>query len=390
MEIKMEKTLAVFRKIFEQPYGRVAEWRKIAKGKVIGCLPMYFPDEMVHAAGALPVTLFGSDEPITMADTHLMTNACDQVRSTFDSLLKGKYDFLDGLAALHVCDQVRFFLEVWQLDHPFPFFHQIWRPYKMDSSTRPFLVSELQRLKSDLEIFTGNKITPEALRESIRVYNESRSLMRRLNDLRRRRPGVITAADMVKIITSSMLMPIEEYNTLMKELLFVVEKDANKDDERIRIVVSGHPCAIPNVNLLGLLESLGLVIVGDDFFSGGRHFVTDVILNGDPVESFADYYMNAIPCTTYHFPANWINKGKDYSPYANYVIEMVKKGRAEAVVLLRIMYCDPFDLEFVLLKKKLEEENIPYLALFTEHGLGPVEPIRTRVHAFIETLKTSK
>jgi len=386
----MEKTMAIFKKIIEQPYSRAASWKMETGGKIIGCAPMYFPDEMVHAAGALPVALFGNDEPITLADAHLMTNACDQVRSTFDMLLKGKYDFLDGVAAIHVCDQVRFFMEVWQLDHPFPFFHQMWRPYRMDSSTRPFLVSELKRLKSNLEIFTGIKIIPEALCESIRIYNESRALMRRLNELRRMRPGIMTAADMSKIIGSSMLIPIEDHNKLMKELLFKVEKETIKGDERIKIVVAGHPCAIPNGLLLDLMENLGLVIVDDDFFSGGRRFATDVVLNGDPIESLANYYMKAIPCTTYHFPGNWISEGKSYSPYGDYVIEMMKRGRADAVVLLRLMYCDPFDLEFVFLKKKLDERNIPYLTLFIEHSLGPLEPIRTRVQAFIETLKASR
>src|SRR5665647_1717560 len=115
--MEMEKILAKFKELCEQPYRRAAEWKNVSNRKVFGCIPMYFPDEIIHAAGALPVTLFGSDEPITMADKHLMTNACHPFRSTFDSLLKGKYDFLDGIATLHICDQVRFFAEVWQLDH---------------------------------------------------------------------------------------------------------------------------------------------------------------------------------------------------------------------------------------------------------------------------------
>ncbi len=121
----MEEILATFRDYCEKPYERAAQIKAAGKTKIIGCLPMYFPEEIIHAAGALPVTLFGSDDPITLGDGHLMTNACDQVRSSFDSLLKGKYDFLDGIAAIYICDQVRFYLEVWQLDHPVDFFHHL-------------------------------------------------------------------------------------------------------------------------------------------------------------------------------------------------------------------------------------------------------------------------
>ena len=136
----MEKTLAVFKEACHQPYLKAAKWKAENARKIIGVTPMYFPDEMVHAAGVLPVTLFGDSDPITLGDGHLMVNVCHILRSTFDGLLKGKYDFLDGVGILHVCDQVRFFIDTWQLDHPFPFFHQMWRPYKLDSSNRPFLV----------------------------------------------------------------------------------------------------------------------------------------------------------------------------------------------------------------------------------------------------------
>jgi benzoyl-CoA reductase/2-hydroxyglutaryl-CoA dehydratase subunit BcrC/BadD/HgdB len=68
-------------------------------------------------------------------------------------------------------------------------------------------------------------------------------------------------------------------------------------------------------------------------------------------------------------------------------MDMVMKSQARGVVMIREMYCDPFDMEFVLLKQRMEDEHVPYLALTTEHGLGPLEPLRTRVQAFEETLR---
>jgi benzoyl-CoA reductase/2-hydroxyglutaryl-CoA dehydratase subunit BcrC/BadD/HgdB len=184
-----------------------------------------------------------------------------------------------------------------------------------------------------------------------------------------------------------MLIPREEHNRLLEELLSKIEKGERRVDQRLRIVVVGHPCAVPEDGLLDLIEDLGMVIIDDDFFSGGRYFALDVNADGDPVESIADYYMNAIPCTTRHFPGNWVDGSNKYSPYADYVMDMVTRGQARGVVLIREMYCDPFDMEFVLLKQRMEDEHVPYLALITEHGLGPVEPIRTRVQAFDETLR---
>ena len=381
------KTLTRFKELFEHPYQAASEWKLHNKGKVIGTLPMYFPDEIIYAAGALPVTLFGNDnEPITLGDKHLMTNACHQVRSSFDCLLKGHFDFLDGMAALHVCDQVRFFFEVWHLDHPFPFFHEMWRPYKLHDTSRSLLENELIRLISALEEFTNNKITPEALKNSIDIYNRSRAMMRKLNQLRSEAPGIISAQDMVHVVATALLMPREEHNQLLEQLLTELESTASAEDKRIRVIAVGHPCDPPDDELLQLIEDQGLVIVDDDFFTGGRYFAEDIDAKKDPVKAFVDYYMDSIPCTTYHYADNWKGEINNTSPYAEYIIDKVKKGQAAGVVVLRLMYCDPLDLEFVLLKNRLNEENIPYLSLFTESGTGSSEALRTRIQAFAETL----
>lgn len=383
----MEDILARFRDYCEKPYERAAQLKATRKTKIIGCLPMYFPEEIIHAAGALPVTLFGSDEPITLGDGHMMTNACDQVRSSFDSLLKGKYEFLDGIAAIYVCDQVRFYLEVWQLDHPVDFFHQMWRPYKMDSSTQVFFRSELERLISALEEFMGTKITTEALQASIHLYNESRAMMRKLNELRKERPGIISASDMTHIVASSMLIPREEHNELLKQLLAMLELKEAPTGKKQRIIAIGHPCSMPETEVLDMIEANGMVIVNDDFFTGGRYFSKDVSASEDPLDAFIDFYVNAIPCTTYHYAETWIKPGKSYSPYADYVIDMMKQGQAKGIVVLKEMYCDPYDMEFVMMKNRFEEEGIPYISIITEHGPGPLEAIRTRVQAFEETLR---
>jgi benzoyl-CoA reductase subunit C len=382
----MNATLAKFRNICAQPYLRAQEWKEETNGKIIGCLPMYFPEEFIHACGMLPVTLFGTDDPVTLGNKHMMTNACGQVRTTFDSLLKNKYEFLDGLAAIHVCDQVKFFLEVWQLDKPFPFFHQMLRPYRLDDSSRKFLVSELVRLKESLEDLTGKELVASSLQNSIKVYNHSRAMMRTLNGIRNSNPGSIGALDMGSIVTSSMLIPREEHNKLLADLLSAIQKLESKKDNRKRVVLAGHPCGIPEGGLLHMIEEQNFVIVDDDFFTGARYFESDVKADGDPIEAFTDYYLNPIPCSTYHFPANWIDGPDQYTAYGDYIINKFRKSSARAVFILREMYCDPLDLEYVLLKKRFEEEEIPYLALFIENSPGTQESIRTRIQAFSETL----
>lgn len=381
----MKKILNTIKDRFNEGYNGVIKWKHSNNKKVIGCLPMYFPEEFVHAAGMLPIILFGSDEPITLANKHLMTNSCGLVRSTFDSLLKGKYGFLDGIAALLVCDQVRFFFEVWQLDHRFSFFHQFWRPYNINNNSRIFLINELKRLKSALEEYSGTEITPTAIKSSVNIYNETRKLMRRLYDIRKKNPGLISASDMIELISASMFMLKDEYNKLLGELLSKAEEQKDLANHKLKFIIAGHPCAIPDGRILEIVENFGAVIVDDDFYCGHRYFdETDISLGKDPIEAYADYYMKKMPCTTYCYHDHWLDIGATYSVYGDLIIDMAKKNQANGVILLREMYCDPFDLEFIMIKKKLEVSHIPYISIPVEHGMGSLEAVKTRVQAFIE------
>ena len=42
--------------VAENPDGYVAEWKRVHDRKAIAILPMNFPAELIHAAGALPAT----------------------------------------------------------------------------------------------------------------------------------------------------------------------------------------------------------------------------------------------------------------------------------------------------------------------------------------------
>ena len=43
-------------RIADQPYGEAKKWKEHHNKKVVGCFPMHFPEELIHAAGLLPVS----------------------------------------------------------------------------------------------------------------------------------------------------------------------------------------------------------------------------------------------------------------------------------------------------------------------------------------------
>jgi benzoyl-CoA reductase subunit C len=96
---------------------------------VLGIICCCIPEEIIHAAGMLPVRLLSEHEPNTEADLHLPTNLCPYCRSWFDQLLKGKYDYLDGIVIPHACDSICRTYDVWKYTLGLPYSHLINMPH---------------------------------------------------------------------------------------------------------------------------------------------------------------------------------------------------------------------------------------------------------------------
>jgi benzoyl-CoA reductase/2-hydroxyglutaryl-CoA dehydratase subunit BcrC/BadD/HgdB len=184
-----------------------------------------------------------------------------------------------------------------------------------------------------------------------------------------------------------MWMLKEEHNKLLNELIPKFEAEEAPADGKTRVILAGQPCTIPSESILNLVEELGAVVVDDHLYTGGEYPATDVKVNGDPLEALADHYLYRVPSIIKHDPTHYLNIPTVTSDYGDYLVQMVRKNEAKGIIFLRVMYCDPFDFQFVPVNNKLEKESIPSLSIITEHGVGPLEPIRTRIGAFLEMIK---
>ena len=384
----MEAILEKFIVLCEDPYGRLNDWKIENRKEVIGCLPMYVPEELIAAAGMLPVILLGSMKSVTKANKHLLTMTCEELRSTYDMLLNGRFEFIDGVVMPLICDQIRFAGDLWDMDHPFPFFHQIWLSARMDDLGKEFLMNEFHRFKEHLEEYSGREISSHAIEKSIHTYNQNRALLRRLYELKGANPALMTADDFMKVVISSMTMPKETHTELLVELVSAAEELKAPDTvDKTPLLLLGHPCAAPEKELIDLIEELGGVIIDDDLYTGYRYFSTDAELNGNPMESLADRFMKGVPCPIKHHPGQFKNEPGSPMGYPGFIIDFFKKSKARGILFLQTMFCDPYDWEFPSLKERLEEERIPFQKIATGLESHSIEPLRTRLAAFLEVLE---
>jgi len=372
-----------------EPYVRLRDWRSSHNQKIIGCLPMYIPEEIIHAAGILPIVLMGEDIP-TAANEFIQTNTCDVVRSTLDAAVLGKLDFLDGLVFSDICDPVQFLAGVWKIAHPTPYFHVLDIPHKLSPSSREYLLKVWQEFRTSLEELSGKRITDQELNKSIHLYNQNRSLLRQLYDLRRANPGLISASDMVNIISVGLFMPKEEHNALLSELLVKAEGKKTKGTG-VGLMLGGYLCQKPPEEVLDLIEELGGVILDDEMYIGARYFAGEVMENNDPMVALVDYYINRIPCTTMHYPEHYLRTSATVrQDYPQFLIDTFKKSGADGLVILIVPFCDPYGFKYPTINAKLNEASVPFLMLETGLDKGALGTVRTRIQAFLEMLQNQK
>lgn len=375
----MEEILRKFYSIVENPYEELTQWKDRTKSKVIGCFPMHVPEEIIHAAGILPVTLLTRDKEITLASKYIQPYLCSLVCSKLDLALNGDLDFLDGIVFPSVCDLMEQVPDIWQLHKPILFHSSLGLVRgKLDlPSKRHCLANQFINLKARIEKSFGREVTDERLRQSIAIYNQNRNLLNHLYDIRRSNPALFHAWDLVTVVAASMLMPKEEHNHLLTNLITSVHRAPKVVNNKPRLILS-NLCDQPKRGVLELIDQIGAVVADDDLYTGSRYFSTLVNETISPIEALVERYIHGVPCPT---------KSDVKDDWADYLINMVKKADANGVIILLVKFCEPHGFDYPNLKQKLSGAGIPNLLIETEaKGSFHFEQVRTRLQAFIEAL----
>ena len=356
----------------------IEKW-KSRGGRIIGYPCTYLPEEIIYAAGILPYRLRGTGcVGLTVADTFLSRTAhCSFARSVLELGLTDKYDFLDGVVYTNGCDHMRRAYDNWKAhDKNLPFMYMLPVPHTITPHGLKWYQEEVVAFKQQLEEYFSIKIDDISLGKAIGVYNETRSLLKQLYELRNEDQPPITGAETLKIVLASVSMPRDKYNQLLAQFLEEIRSRKGISDYRARFMVVGS--ANDDPALIELIEATGGLVVTDSLCFGSRFFWDLDDETGDPLDSITRRYYYHTPCPRMY--------GECPSRVA-FVKDMASKAAVNGVILQTIKYCDLHGVENALLEKNLEKEGIPTLRLEREYGpLADTGRIRTRVQAFLERI----
>jgi len=372
----INRILADMQRVVSNPRQVVKDYKaKTGKG-VVGCFPVYCPEEIVHAAGMLPVGLWGGQTQISQALTIVPSFCCSIMQSNIEYALKGTYDDLDAVIMSSPCDTLKSIPQDWGYVIPHIKVIQIVYPQmrKLDAGIQ-YLKTEFQRVKNEIEAVSGEEISEEALRKSIDIYNEHRQTMRDFCMVARDYPLTITPVIRHLVIKSGFFMEKSEHTRLVSELITELKKHPAEKRAGKKVVLTGIT-AEPD-ELLRIFDENGLMVVADDLAQESRQFRTDVPAGADPLLSLAMQWAEVEGCSLAYDPQK---------QRASMIVNMVKESGADAVVLCMMKFCDPEEFDQPIIIEQLEAAGIPYLCLEIDQQIQSLERDRTRVQSFTEML----
>ena len=373
----------IFRTNCDEMYNESLQAYKAAGGKIIGTLYNQVPEEVILAAGMLPVRLRAQKSTGTERAAARFTGVnCSLVKHFYDEAAKGGFDFIDGLVSTNACDHARKLEENWASELKPPFAYLICFPKrKGDDLQVAHLAQEIRYFKAAFEAHFGIEISDDALKGAIEKMNEIRALQMKIADIRAARKNPpITGTQALAVNMAGTCMPKDEYLELLRELVELCEQlpeDQGVADYKARVVIYGGE--VDTFPMLEAIESQGALIVADSLGGFGRRSADmQVATEGDLIENLAFAYLQGRPTE----PRLHGTRAERWA----YLEKVAADAGAQGYIHIHIPICDLWSYERLMWDVEVANKDLTNLDLDTEYIFATPGQTRTRVQAFVEQI----
>lgn len=288
------KAFTALKDVYDHRDTPAAAWRAAGK-KVVGKLGFDVPDELLIAAGMMPVQVY-ADPKRSLDETNKYLEYAFEpvVRAQFEKLIDGTYtDQLDALAISNSTDVViRIFLYLRELHRvepeknlpPFAFIDWLFTRTSRHQRRNEFVIDLFRK---QVEEWAGREVTDDEIREAGKICNENRQALREMAKLRHGDEVHISGSEALVIIGAGLFME----RTAHTELVRQVTEDAKSWPvlQGPRVFYTG--AEQEDIALYEKIEAQGLVIVGEDMNWGDRHYNRDYNSAYPATRALVDRYM---------------------------------------------------------------------------------------------------
>jgi benzoyl-CoA reductase subunit C len=367
-----------FKQWTDNKHDYAREWKKRTGGKVVGTLCTYVPEEILYAAGILPVRMLGSHEQTMYAQAHIFDMFCPFSRDVLDQALRGRVEYLDGLVIAHSCIHQRQVYWAWRKHAPVEFSYYIPIPHGTQRPGRyEYMAAELNDFKEAVEEWLGKTITNEDLDRAIEIYNTNRRLLKQVYEFRKLDDPHLTGLEAMEIAVSNQVTDKQEHNQALEELLKELpERKLDREAGTRLMIIGSEDDDREFIEMVEEKMTLPATIVIEEHCTGSRYFWNEVIPQEDRIMAIGARYLDRVPCPSKDWPERL---------RFPHILDLAKEYNVEGVITMQQKFCDPHELDMPVLMKFLEDNGYPSYFLEFEITV-PLGQFSTRVEAFLETM----
>lgn len=370
---ELNQLLSTLEIAIEDPQ-KTYEQYKTENQLAIGCIPYFAPCELVHAAGMYPLELWGGDTEISRANGYYPAFYCSVLVTLMERALKGEYDYLSGVIIPTTCDGLRNLEENWKFAlKKMPVMDVVQPVNRKHPASLEYYLTELDEVAKVLEEISGKEITDKALHASINIYNKQRAAMRTFEGLVPDHLNTITPWYRHVVYKAAQVLPVEVHTEIVDSINKILSALPQESFKGIKLITTG--ILLDSKPLLSKLEENDIAVIDDLLTAESVRFAQDAPDNVDPFVSLARVWLDMQNSSVVFDPL----KKRGIT-----IIEKAKKLDADGVLMNVTKFCEEEEYDYPVIKKQLEEADIPLLYLETAQQDHINEQAGTRIQAFAE------
>ncbi len=359
--------------VCSNPAAAVAEEMKRSGRRAIGCVPAYTPDEIIYAAGILPVGLWGGQTDIKLADSLLQNFCCSLIRADLEYGMKGTYQMLTAVVIPNFCDSLKALCKNWPYgDTGIPVLG-IAYPQNRIPAAFQYLISEFQFFQERLEKLTGTKVTDEALEGSFGIYEEYRKTCREFVKMVADYPVTLNAKTRHHILKAAYFMDKKIYTEKLRGIIEGLKAQPKEEMEQFKVVLSG--ILVDAEAYLDILVNNHITVVADDLAQESRQFRTPARAEGTALEKMAQRYMDQRGCSLIYEPEK--SRGQ-------MLINMAKDNDADGVIAAQMKFCEAEEYDYPIYRKELQKAGVKLLYVEADQQIEAAGQLENRIQTFVE------
>lgn len=363
------------------------EYAKSLQGKgkpLAGYMCTHVPEEILYAAGIIPVRIFSSHVSQAMTRGYLHETYCSFSHDCAYQGLQHNYDYLDLIVTSSSCIHMAEAFNVWVR---FAGFQQksFLLPYPHIIETEPaggFMVESYGEFKQFIEKFAKRSVTNDDLERAIKVYNHNRRLLKQIWEFLRGDNPPITGPEAETVTLASQVMDKQECNQMLEQLIQRLVVEPGKASPGVRLMVTGGAC--DDLRVFDLIEylnySTNLIFI--DSCTAARYFWFEVAEDRpDKLVAIAEGYIDRIPC-----PAKDNVPGTGEKKRFRFIQQFIEDFKPDGIVFIYQRFCSPQPHDIVALKPILDKLGIPSTELELDTAV-PMTKFGTQLEALVEIIE---